>query len=195
MTEPKKTIKAVAIVRDIRAGMADAALRDKYRLTEKGLQTVFLKLLDTGLIAPSDLELRPHVHAERIIDQPIRLLDRKKLDFALEIYEYDNPDVRGIVVDISERGVGIRGMDAGVGDVKTFVIAADDLFQIDPVMFEAVCRWVGGEDLTRGSFGGYELTDPSETGLRDLLDLINALSMDKRTLMATRTRRNGDHLL
>jgi len=145
MTQAKKTIKAVAVVRDIRSGMTDVALREKYRLTPTGLETVFRKLLEAGLIVPEDLQRRPQVGTDRVPEESVRIFDRKKLDLPLTIYERDNPDVRGVILDMSERGVGVRGLEASVGDVKTFVIAADEFFEVDPTEFEAVCRWVGGE--------------------------------------------------
>jgi hypothetical protein len=92
--------------------------------------------------------------------------------------------------------VGVRGIETAVGDVKTFVIAADEFFQIDPVVFKAVCRWAGGEDAAGEHFGGYEVTDLSETVLKELLDLIRALALDERTVMSTHMRKSRrDHLL
>jgi len=196
MTQAKKTIKAVAVVRDIRSGMTDVALREKYRLTPTGLETVFRKLLEAGLIVPEDLQRRPQVGTDRVPEESVRIFDRKKLDLPLTIYERDNPDVRGVILDMSERGVGVRGLEASVGDVKTFVIAADEFFEVDPTEFEAVCRWVGGEGASGEPFGGYEVTDPSETGLKDLLDLMRALSLDERTVMSSHLRKSRrDHLL
>jgi len=39
----KKTINATEILADIKAGMDDSALMEKYQLFEKGLQSVFQK--------------------------------------------------------------------------------------------------------------------------------------------------------
>jgi len=43
------------VVNDIRAGMDDAGLMKKYRLSAKGLQSLFRKLLEMGRIEPSEL--------------------------------------------------------------------------------------------------------------------------------------------
>ena len=45
---PKRLINTKKILADIKAGMNDAGLMEKYRLTEKGLQSVFKKLVDAG---------------------------------------------------------------------------------------------------------------------------------------------------
>ena len=45
---PKRLINAKKILADIKAGMNDAGLMEKYRLTEKGVQSVFKKLVHAG---------------------------------------------------------------------------------------------------------------------------------------------------
>jgi hypothetical protein len=38
------------IIQDMRAGMDDAAIRKKYNLSPKGLQTLYDKLIEAGLL-------------------------------------------------------------------------------------------------------------------------------------------------
>lgn len=52
---PKRKINAKQLVEDIRGGMGDSALRHKYGLSEKGLQSLYGKLLDKGLVRKSEL--------------------------------------------------------------------------------------------------------------------------------------------
>jgi Mor family transcriptional regulator len=54
----KKIVSAREILKDIKAGMDDAALMEKYRLSEKGLQSVFKKLTDAGALKQEDLDSR-----------------------------------------------------------------------------------------------------------------------------------------
>ena len=49
----KKTINAKEILADIKAGMDNAALMEKYQLSEKGLQSLFKKLTDAGVLKRS----------------------------------------------------------------------------------------------------------------------------------------------
>jgi hypothetical protein len=53
-----KTINVGEVVKDIRAGMADNDLMEKYHLGPKTLQSLFEKLLEAGAIQQSDLDLR-----------------------------------------------------------------------------------------------------------------------------------------
>lgn len=57
MTEKKK-LSAKAIVADIKAGLANPALMEKYGISSEELKKVFKKLLDAGLITEQDLSSR-----------------------------------------------------------------------------------------------------------------------------------------
>ena len=52
----KRTISAKEILTDIKAGMDDAALMQRYGLPEKNLQSVFKKLVDAGVLENSELD-------------------------------------------------------------------------------------------------------------------------------------------
>lgn|GEM_PF-1826885 len=54
----KRVIKAKEVVADIRAGIDDVGLMDKYKLTARGLDSLFQKLLTAGLISRTDWTAR-----------------------------------------------------------------------------------------------------------------------------------------
>ncbi len=55
MTDPpKRTINAKLILRDIQAGVDESEIKQKYKLTDKGYQSVFQKLYAMGLLKESD---------------------------------------------------------------------------------------------------------------------------------------------
>jgi hypothetical protein len=54
----KRTINATELVNDVRSGMSDTALIEKYKLSARGLESVFAKLVEAGLIEQSDLDAR-----------------------------------------------------------------------------------------------------------------------------------------
>ncbi len=56
---PKKTINAKEILADIKGGMDDSALMEKYQLSEKGLQSLFKKLVDAGVLKQREQDERP----------------------------------------------------------------------------------------------------------------------------------------
>lgn len=57
----KKTLSAKEVVADVRAAATDDFLMKKYGLTEKGLQSLFQKLIAAKLVTPADLDRRAFV--------------------------------------------------------------------------------------------------------------------------------------
>jgi predicted RNA-binding Zn-ribbon protein involved in translation (DUF1610 family)/uncharacterized protein (DUF433 family) len=55
---PGPSIKAGEALKDIRLGMSDSDLMDKYRLSAKGLQNLFDQLVKAGAIGQSELDRR-----------------------------------------------------------------------------------------------------------------------------------------
>ncbi len=52
----KRTLDAKEILDDIKAGLGSTALMEKYQLSEKGLQSLFNKLKDAGVLKPKQRE-------------------------------------------------------------------------------------------------------------------------------------------
>ncbi|MFZ5868267.1 MAG: CPBP family intramembrane glutamic endopeptidase [Thermodesulfobacteriota bacterium] len=82
MDAPKVTIKAHEALADIRAHMTDAALMEKYGISERGLQSLFGKLVAAGLLAQAELDNRTD-SAEKAVDtsgkDPFELLRGRTL--------------------------------------------------------------------------------------------------------------------
>ncbi|AFM26377.1 hypothetical protein [Desulfomonile tiedjei] len=57
MSAPKK-ISAKAIMTDLKAGLTDTQLMDKYDISFQGLQELFEKLIQAGLATPTYFEKR-----------------------------------------------------------------------------------------------------------------------------------------
>ncbi len=54
-SEPKRTINAKEAAADIRSGMTSSDLMQKYRVSAKGLEVLFRKLVDAGLLRENEL--------------------------------------------------------------------------------------------------------------------------------------------
>ena len=61
--------------------------------------------------------------------------------------------MHGFVRDISEEGVGVAGIEAKVGDLKTLVILGDEFGEFSSFEFEAYCRWCYADEATRNLSG------------------------------------------
>ena len=51
----KRRIDTKELVADIRSGVSDVELMEKYKLSSRGLQRVFTKLVDSGSVTSADL--------------------------------------------------------------------------------------------------------------------------------------------
>jgi DNA-binding HxlR family transcriptional regulator len=67
----KPSVAAAQAVEDIKAGMDDAALMKKYGVSVKGLQSLFRKLIASGMIKASEIDFRAaHGDASVILEIP-----------------------------------------------------------------------------------------------------------------------------
>lgn len=170
----KRKIRATDIVTDIRDGMTHAELMNKYRLSSTGLQNALKKLGETLTVDPDRLGENTEGYDDTVIIEDLRRLTRRPVPSHMAIYERHDLGIQGIVRDITEHGVGIKGITATEGELKTFVITPDDYVEVDPFGFEAVCRWVletpDGEHAS-----GFEITAIAEKDLRELRKMINLI--------------------
>lgn len=184
---PTRKINAKEIVKDIRSGMSDEGLMAKFKLQKTGLAVVFDKLVEARVMTAAELQQRfvPR-GVDEFLPAEFRFLPRTDLDFPLPIHDRTDPDVVGVVNDMSDTGVGIRGIRAEVGEVKEFVIPADELFQIAPIEFDAQCRWMSEDPADGGYLGGFEIVDLLSGSIGDLQMIIQNLTLEDRATMRGR---------
>jgi hypothetical protein len=63
----KRKIDAREAVRDFRAGVDDVSLMKKYRITSRGLNSLFSKLVAASLITKAEMTSRAAICAESVI--------------------------------------------------------------------------------------------------------------------------------
>jgi hypothetical protein len=176
----KRKIKAKDIVGDIRSGTKDSDLMEKYRLTARGLQSIFSKLVEAGVMESQELSGRSLDLSDTVALETVRVLQREEIDFPLPIYDASNPANAGIVSDITEKGVGTLGIEALVNEVKTFVIPADEFFMAGRLVFIANCRWVERTEAQGTWKAGFKVIQVSSGDLKGLRKLMEALTLRER---------------
>lgn len=180
----KKHVKTNEVLVDIRSGMSDEELREKYKLTAKGLASLIQRLLEKGAISLSDLVggAAPSEDQEYFCptSAEFRARERCEIDFPLLIHDADNPDIAGVVRDISDDGVRISGVETEVCEVRIFSLRADEYFEVEPILFEAECRWTTKEGTQQIPLAGFAVTNLMEGSLKDLIDIMAALSLEER---------------
>ncbi len=172
----KRKIKAKEIVADIKAGMTDRELMSKYNISENALKGIFNKLVDAGTIKKSEIEERIPPDRLKTYGEKPRDLHRNYVFVKLPIYELENLLHEGQVVDITEGGLQILGIEAKVGEKKGFLIQADYFADVFPFSFEAECKWAAQEEDGRWR-AGFKILTISEKGREELRKLIRMLAL------------------
>jgi PilZ domain len=173
---PKRAINAAGIVSDIQAGMTDAQLMERYRLSAKGLQSAFKKLVEAQAIDPEELGERVPLYEDTVTIEDMRQIVRDHLHHSVVICDAHDRKCMGRVRDISEKGVGIKGLQAKVNEIRSLYIAPDDFVEVEPFRFEGRCRWV--KKSPGGDYSaGFEITNISNSGLEELRRLVHLINV------------------
>ena len=98
MAKPK--IDAQQALDDIRSGMDDQALMEKYNVSAKGLESLFTKMLSAGVITQADLDRRASE-------------SRGKVDISKYVSELARTELKGRRVNAQE---AVRDIKAGISD-------------------------------------------------------------------------------
>ena len=98
----------------------------------------------------------------------------RRISYSVPVYEKKDLKKEGMLRDITEKGIGVRGSPTEVGKSRTFVIAPEDHLDIDPLVFDVLCRWTE-KGLNDEPLAGFEITKISGTTLRELRKLIRLL--------------------
>ncbi len=92
--EKKPVIRSADAVRDIREGMKDARLMEKYGLSARGLESLFAKLISAGLIAQWEIDSRISL-SERTVDLTVY---RCPACNSPEFYDFEECPACGVLV-------------------------------------------------------------------------------------------------
>jgi hypothetical protein len=176
MTRP--IIQARQFAEDIRSGMSDFELMEKYRLSAKGIQSAFSKLLDNGIVTVEELYGgRARSGADTVIIDDPRRIPRHYLSVSVSIYDPNLPTQKGKLHDITERGIGVRGLEVRIGETKAFVIPCRDFLGVDNLWFEAKCLWVRPAAKPSDWRAGFQITKITPEYLTHLRELIHLLTL------------------
>jgi hypothetical protein len=176
---PKQQISAQEFLKDIRSGMTYSELLEKHKLSPNRIQRIFRGLIDGQMMTLDELAGRCALFDDTVHNgiQSVRLLFRHIVNFVLPICEKEKPKTLGVVLDITEGGIGLKGIDATTGESKNFVIPANKFFDVAQVEFRAQCRWVNREESSGKCIGGFEITNISPGAAIELRKLVQLIEL------------------
>jgi hypothetical protein len=172
----KRTIKAKEVVFDIRSGMTNRQLMDKYKVSVNSLHNLLRKLVDFKALQISEVQALLSSIPEESAFKEIRKEPRNYVFVPLPIYDVNNLLDEGQVMDLSEGGLRTSGLEAKIGEKREFLIQADYFAHVFPFCFEAECRWVSQTE-EEPWFAGFQITSISEGGLVELRKIIRMLTI------------------
>ena len=158
----------------------------RYKLSQKGLNSAFKKLLDKGLLYEKDFYDRPAgvatsgshtttVHDTVVVEDERDLL-RLRPHVPIMIYG-NHPGIKGEIQDISAKGVGIKGIDSSVGEMRSLVIMPEKFLPIEPIAFQAVCIWARHDEEGK-CVAGFLFVDIPEEALKQIMKLMLFIEQD-----------------
>jgi uncharacterized protein (DUF433 family) len=178
--ERRKIAEKIAV--DVRSGMKDSELMEKYQLSDSALQNVCQKLLAEGLLEPDEIKglTLPLNDGESVLHER-RQISRRTPSMRIIVCDRNNEDLTGTVKDVTEKGLAVRGLEAGVGELKNLAILGDELGLIDPFELNAECRWVGSERSDGQSVAGFQVIEISDQDLQSLQQFVDFLDLWRKS--------------
>ncbi len=176
----KRVVNAKDIVDDIRAGMSDKQLMTKYRLSSKGLQSAFTKLINNRILTVEEVYGQPRStddDTDTVIIDDMTLIQKHFLTVTAPIYEADKPEIKGRLHEVTERGLTVIGIQARIGEEKFFVIPCKEFMSADRIDFRAECLWANVKPGTGQRISGYQITSISKESLARLRNLMQMLTL------------------
>ncbi len=177
--QPRKSlrvrIKTSEVLADIRLGMTEPQIMEKYGLSSRGLQSTFWKLIRSGALTWDELlSIYPNLE-DSVTLQRIRNSVRNYPILGIKVYEETNPDNKGKIKDLSDKGFGVIGIFASVGEKKTLVLVPDELADLEPFSVVAECRWFkpnGHGGLSSAGFEMLHIDEKIAVAIQELVQLM-----------------------
>ncbi len=175
----QREIKAKQLIEDIRLRLTASELMQKYQLLPRELESVF-RQLRKAIGSPGTLYGRSHVQGHAPDFDKIRLLPRNDVPLPVPVHDLNRLHLKALLTDITEKGLGVHGIEAQAGDVINFVVRADKFFPVNQFKVRAVCRWAGRSNESGEFAAGFEITDISSKNLDELRNFITSLNLINR---------------
>jgi hypothetical protein len=173
---------AVKIAEDVRSGMKHSEMMEKYQSSNSGLQKVYQMFLTEGWLGSGEINGPGQSSSQgKSPRHERRKVSRRCPSLQIMVSDRSSDGLSGVVKDITEKGLAVRGIEAHIAELKTLVILGDDIGIIDPFELRAECRWVGSEGSGGEPFAGFQVTAISDQDRRNLQQLIEFLDLGWRT--------------
>ncbi|MEW6137367.1 MAG: hypothetical protein AB1733_03970 [Thermodesulfobacteriota bacterium] len=165
------------VLADVRAGLTDGELMDKYAIDYQILDSIFNQLLEEGVATRGELYGRSSFYVETTATS----LDEESsesehyLAFPIPISDAMNPKTMGRLRTLGETELGTVGIQAKVNEYKTLVIFPEKFVDVQPITFDAMCVWSRAHQ--EGHYAKFRITYITQRDLKRLRDLLKIVTL------------------
>jgi len=164
-----------SFIEDVRNGVIDSELMEKYRLSAANLRRRLLDLASEQTVDSRHVYWRPILYDYEASDADRRGRPRYPLELLLTVHAEGAPELAaGLLLDINEKGGCVKGMKPPLGVKLALRIDTGQIMSGDNIMFEAIFRWEehAGEV---GFLAGFEIVGISQDNAVRLKELIRTI--------------------
>lgn len=172
----KRAGEITGFVDEVSSGVYTLDLVEEDSLSTSGLRNLYQDLVETGAIPVSGLFDPPVGTQDDQSADTQRNSSRSCPEIGLTLYEVKRPEIKGMVNDITESGIGIEIIGSRLEEINTFVIPANQVSGVESIAFTTICQWtaiIGGDGVHRS---GHEIIQISDYNLRELRKLVHSMS-------------------
>ncbi len=174
-----RKINGPEFLKDIRSHMSMSELMRKYLLSEKEIDLV-LKKLEKRIPHPARLYGRSWSKKDRDGDDATRSVVRHEVCLTLPVHDMMHPKIQGCILDLSDKGLRIHGIESRLNQVRAMLIRPEKTFGIPSIVFRARCRWVSRAENLIDFTAGYEIIEIAPRDLANLRKLTQAIDRTNR---------------
>lgn len=173
----KLTVSAKEAVACIKSGMTDLELMKRFKISAKGLRSLFKKLLNSGRLTLEEC-YSSSACRDLVADEEIKNFHTRYLAVTTHVFDPDMPDNRCMLEGVCEDGLSVSGIKARTGDLKTLAIETRPFLAKDRIWCEAVCLG-NGKNRYGKLHSNFQVTRISDEDLVSLRELFGALSLSR----------------
>jgi hypothetical protein len=168
--------RAVQILADSRAGMTVAEIAKKNGFLAANFSDILKRLEELHFLSNDYFTSKTGSHCTEHAARDRRAFPRlQRPVLTTRIYDVDIPEKTGHILDLSERGICVRGIESQLGQEKSLFMNVGDFVEYEALTFECRCRWISVyDDAQRDLCAGFEITSISEKSLGCLKTVLAA---------------------
>jgi len=172
-----KRIRLADIVRDIEMGLGDVPIMEKYGLRPMEYVDILERVKSARLVDERHFEGRIIREEGELLEEETRMAPRCYLVASVGVEDLLDSSIRGELVDLTENGCRLRGIQCNPGETRRFRVTGED-YPPDTMdcRFAAQCRWGTWDPAEGGYVAGYEIqsiSEPDKTKLRTIIRLLS----------------------